>query len=124
MNGNYRLQSGSPSIDVGTNEWVFTTTDLDGNARIVNRIVDIGAYEYQIDVPPPMLGPLANVGGTVTLTWSAMTGQSYQPQYNPDLTPGNWTDLGSPIVAFGTTVSATNPNPANSQGFYRIVMMR
>ena len=45
--GNYRLQSSSPCINAGTNYLeVYTTTDLDGNARLQGPIVDIGAYEH------------------------------------------------------------------------------
>ena len=48
---NFRLQSTSPCIDAGTNmSWMLTATDLDGNPRIIDGIVDMGAYEY---VPEP-----------------------------------------------------------------------
>jgi hypothetical protein len=48
-NGDYHLQSGSPCIDVGDNSLVpaGTSTDLDGNPRIQNGTVDMGAYEFQ-----------------------------------------------------------------------------
>ena len=48
-NGDYRLQETSPVIDEGSNGYIPSdvSTDLDGNARIVNVTVDMGAYEYQ-----------------------------------------------------------------------------
>jgi uncharacterized repeat protein (TIGR01451 family) len=69
--GNYRLQTGSPAIDAGNNLSVTVATDLDGKPRIVNGVVDMGAYEAA-----PMLRlakqvtPTANVPyqGVVTYT--------------------------------------------------------
>jgi hypothetical protein len=44
--GDFRLLPGSPCMDGGTNEsWMDSATDLDGNSRIVNGAVDMGAYE-------------------------------------------------------------------------------
>ncbi len=43
--GNYRLATNSPCIDAGNNADVAETTDLDGDLRIVNGTVDMGAYE-------------------------------------------------------------------------------
>ncbi|MCK9203233.1 MAG: LruC domain-containing protein [Bacteroidales bacterium] len=49
----YRLLSGSPCIDTGMNiEWMNTVPDLDGNPRIVNGTVDMGAYEFLAPVSP------------------------------------------------------------------------
>ena len=48
----YRLQSTSTCIDAGKNfNWMSTVPDLDGNTRIVNGIVDMGAYEYFLPTP-------------------------------------------------------------------------
>jgi hypothetical protein len=45
--GNYRLASGSPGRDCGSNTFVLGATDLDGKPRIVHDTVDMGAYEFQ-----------------------------------------------------------------------------
>ncbi|RKY14799.1 MAG: hypothetical protein DRP82_03210 [Planctomycetota bacterium] len=48
-NGDYHLKDTSPCIDAGDNSLLPSgaNKDLDGNPRIVNGTVDIGAYEYQ-----------------------------------------------------------------------------
>ena len=46
-NGDYRLAAGSPCIDAGSNAYVVGFLDLDSLPRIVGRVVDMGAYEYQ-----------------------------------------------------------------------------
>jgi hypothetical protein len=54
--GNYRLGSNSPCINAGTNLPPDLSVDLDGRPRVVDAVVDMGAYEYQhlpfIIVPP------------------------------------------------------------------------
>jgi hypothetical protein len=43
--GHYRLLPQSPCLNAGYNDSVTTETDLDGNARISDGTVDLGAYE-------------------------------------------------------------------------------
>ncbi len=48
---NLRLLKGSPCIDTGDNSVVdANSTDLDGNPRIINGIVDMGAYEASVSI--------------------------------------------------------------------------
>jgi parallel beta-helix repeat protein len=51
IEGDYRLLEGSPCIDTGDPNYIPgpNETDLDGNPRIVNDRIDMGAYEY---IPP------------------------------------------------------------------------
>ncbi|HEX4118984.1 MAG TPA: Ig-like domain-containing protein [Verrucomicrobiae bacterium] len=52
----YRLQDCSPFINLGNNAFIVgTTADLDGNPRIVNGLVDAGAYENQDSAASPLL---------------------------------------------------------------------
>jgi parallel beta-helix repeat protein len=57
-NGNLRLTYGSQAVNAGDNSAPFIQpTDLDGNPRILDSIVDMGAYEFDpittVDVSPP-----------------------------------------------------------------------
>jgi len=45
--GDYHLSAASPCIHAGTNVFATNSFDLDGNARIVGGVVDVGAYEFQ-----------------------------------------------------------------------------
>ena len=68
--GDYRLHPTSPCIDAGQNmDWMDEETDLDGNPRIYNAVVDMGAFEYTL-VPAvlqvaPEVRLVGFVGGTV-----------------------------------------------------------
>jgi hypothetical protein len=53
VNEDYHLLSSSPCRDTGTNAVPnLPTTDKDGAPRIVNALVDMGAYEYQGQYQP------------------------------------------------------------------------
>ncbi|NCU03428.1 MAG: hypothetical protein GXC73_05520, partial [Chitinophagaceae bacterium] len=44
--GNLRLQKCSPAINTGNNEASTAIVDVDGNNRIINSTIDMGAYEF------------------------------------------------------------------------------
>jgi len=66
--GDFRLQGASPCIDMGNNKYVVGETDLRGNARIQNDVVDLGAYEYTL---PRELGnvPVEGTDVAVPVEW-------------------------------------------------------
>jgi hypothetical protein len=50
----FHLSPSSPCINAGMNQaWMTGAQDLDGNARIINTTVDIGAYEFTTTPPTP-----------------------------------------------------------------------
>ena len=68
-NSDYHLLPGSPCIDAGDPNYIAepNETDLDGNPRIINSRIDMGAYEYippipsDVDIEPDTLN-LASKG--------------------------------------------------------------
>ena len=66
-NEDWHLSSISPAINAGDNYTAETTygltTDLDGTARVVDQVVDIGAYEYGV------LTPVIRWGGGFTRSY-------------------------------------------------------
>ena len=62
--GNLRLLTASPCINAGDDEAVSAATDLDGNQRIFDGQVDLGAYESQDAVEPACTG---DVDGNATV---------------------------------------------------------
>jgi hypothetical protein len=55
--GDYHLLPDSPCINTGDPNYIPepNETDLDGNSRIVNGVVDMGAYELQLSDPVELL---------------------------------------------------------------------
>jgi hypothetical protein len=71
---------------------------------------------------PPAIQTATQSNNIFMFSWSATAGETYQVQYNTDLTSGVWTDLGSPIVATNDTASFTNAI-TGGRSFYRVLLM-
>jgi hypothetical protein len=67
-NGDLHLKAGSPAIDKGLNSANTTTVDLDGNPRIVNGIIDMGAFEFT-QTEAPLVQVNAGVDQTIYLSY-------------------------------------------------------
>jgi PKD repeat protein len=126
--GNYRLRYHSPGVDAGLNDvaWMNDGLDFDGNARITNAIVDMGAYEYahgsefaaSFSTASSRIGylELANVVFDATLTGSAAQTQnvSYVWTFGNESVSG--TDLRTVTRTFSpgvytVTLAVTNQVP-------------
>jgi len=101
LSNNFHLLSGSPVVDVGDNSApTLPTTDIDGDPRIINNIVDIGADEYSAKT-------------TVTLSLSSLhygsqdVGTSSSPQV-VTLTNGGTSSVTIHRIAAGSDYAQTN----------------
>ncbi|HYK56052.1 MAG TPA: choice-of-anchor Q domain-containing protein [Flavisolibacter sp.] len=87
-NDNLLLKGGSPAIDVGDNIRSTSNLDIAGKPRLVNDIIDLGAYENQggaaLIIQQKALGPFtrgtspnlsfAASGGSSNYTWALQSG--------------------------------------------------
>ncbi|CAL2088963.1 conserved exported hypothetical protein [Tenacibaculum sp. 190524A05c] len=97
LNGNFTLKSNSPVIDTGDNSKIpsgIFTLDLQGNERIFNTTVDMGAYEFNpstidqftltlnatngsVSTNPNPVGGTYDDGTSVTLTATPDSGYQF-----------------------------------------------
>jgi uncharacterized repeat protein (TIGR03803 family) len=72
---------------------------------------------------PPVFQNVTQTNGLVTLTWSAVGGVKYQPQYKTNATGTNWINLGNAITATSAQASVSDSITTDPQRFYRIVLL-
>jgi hypothetical protein len=112
--GDLALKANSPCIDMGSNEFVYTnfmTTDLAGNPRIANDIVDMGAYEFQEYTPQQAIMDLQGavqdlVDGGVKLPANGQSLQSKLQEALAFLADGDLENARGAIGAFINQVNA------------------
>jgi hypothetical protein len=119
--GDFRLATNSPCIDAGINSpWMSSASDLAENPRILNGIVDLGAFEA---LPPDWdIVHFADgqylVDGRMKLTISGKAGHNYTLFASTNLT--DWI----PLFGFGCTndtMDLFDPDATNfNYRFYRL----
>ena len=80
-------------------------------------------FRLSVIVPPPSFLTVEEAGATLTLTWSATVGQSYQMLYKTNLNQAIWNNLNNSLTATNpimTTLDAIGPD---QQRFYRILLL-
>ncbi len=119
--GDFHLQSISPCVNAGNNGYVATTNDFDGNPRIVDGVVDIGAYEYQGLLPlflsieanptnfaagfPLPLQAFVGNGSALTEYWDFGDGSTVTNELSVS---HSWSTPGVYTVTLTATIIATN----------------
>jgi hypothetical protein len=70
-------------------------------------------------IAQPMLFPPEISGTNFKLTWSAVSNTTYRVEFNPNLSPSNWTALPGDVI--GVSNAATKLDPLTlSNRFYRV----
>jgi hypothetical protein len=122
----FHLQPCSPAINAGANailDSLGITTDLDGNPRIRNGVVDIGPYEQHISLNPSLLAQPACAGASDgAVGFDADICPPYSFSWSNGVTSGTQTDglaagtyvftaIGSNNIPVTDTILISEPLP-------------
>jgi len=114
----------------GTNDGIHPRSTLvqaaDGNFYGVTS--EGGAFSsgniFKLSLPLRAVLQQPTIGSaTISLSWKAVTTQTYQVEYCADLTLPVWNTLGDPIIATNGTVSASDTIGVASRRFYRVSLL-
>jgi hypothetical protein len=118
-NFDYRLSDTSPCINAGTMDTTglnLPDSDLDGNPRVFDGRIDMGAFEYQQDNFHILKQPVSQVicaGAAVTLETEAIGGVlGYQ-----------WQKNGADIPSANQPTLTFNPVSLNDSGYYNCLII-
>ena len=115
--GDFRLQSGSPCRDAGTNLiWMTAALDLVGNPRIIGGKGDIGAFEY-VAASPPML-TVNRSGGSIVLSWPT-NATGFALWWATNLPATSWSSNAVPPTVLNGQYTITEAT-AGVRKFYRL----
>jgi subtilisin-like proprotein convertase family protein len=73
--------------------------------------------------PPPLIQSIVLSNGMATMTWSAMTGETYRLQYTTNLTGSTWTTVSPDVTATNFTVTRSSALFSVTQCFYRVLIV-
>jgi hypothetical protein len=99
---------------------------VDGNGVVY--VADTGSQTIRAGsmlFPPPAIPNimLAPPGNGFSFNWQAQAGLMYQVQFNSNLLQAAWLNLGSSVLATGTTMPFVDPSATNDQRFYRVKVL-
>jgi len=119
--GDFRLTADSPCINAGNNSFISSPTDLDGNPRIRDGIVDIGAYEFQTgsSSTAPAIRITAS-GGNIALAWPLWASNFVLVEASGVIAPpSEWTNTPA-TAAISNNENVVTIQTSSAIKFYRL----
>jgi uncharacterized repeat protein (TIGR03803 family) len=130
-------------------QWQFNGTNLADGANVsgsTNRLLTLshitatngGSYSVAVSnalgstnstgaaltvLFSPGFQSVKQTNGTVSLNWSAISGQRYRVQWKANLSSNTWLNLGLPVTAGSSNMVTTDAIGTNSQRFYRVLLL-
>jgi hypothetical protein len=127
LNGGYLPAAGNAFtlLTYGAESGTFDTLNLPHLSPSLTWQVDYGAIALTLKavlLPRPRL-LTSFTGKSLSLSWDAVAGQTYQVQYTTNLVPAYWTDLGSPMSGTNGTMTASSLGGPEPKRFYRLTTL-
>ena len=119
-NWDLRLQSDSPAIDKGYDEFAWMVSDIDSKPRRIGARIDMGAYEHGV-IAIQNLHVTAQSATSVSLSWDAQHDVTdYKLEYR--VSGGTWKTWSSPgkSATSATVGNATTPLSAGTTYDFRL----
>jgi hypothetical protein len=101
----------------------FTGTDGFTRHQSGTTVVTRAAVPAVAPAPAPVILSIGLTNEVVSITWSSVTGQTYQVQSVDDLRSAHWNNASPGLTATGSTATQTNFLGNGSQRFYRVLLM-
>jgi hypothetical protein len=101
-------------ITVATDSGVPNLSATNSFSVLVNPVVVI---------PPPVMQSISLSNGVAIVTWTSVSNATYRLQCTEDLGSTNWLDIWPDVHATGSSVTLTNSVGAQSQRFYRVLVV-
>ncbi len=109
-------------LTAGTRNGTFASFYYPSNAvamQLSNTATAVIVQVTGVAVPPPLLLTPVISSSNILLTWTAVPNAAYRVEFNPDLTPSNWTALPGDVTSssnFAGKLDLLTP----SNRFYRL----
>jgi hypothetical protein len=131
----YSLDPGAPAgaaVDplTGVFTWQPPGALANTTTNITVRVTDNGlpplhdTKSFAVTVASaPVIQDISLSNNVVTITWTAIAGQTYRLEYNSELNGNSWTNLPPDVTATGPTASNSDSILSATQRFYRVFVV-
>jgi hypothetical protein len=132
----YSLDPGTPEgafIDPenGLFTWTPAANQVPSTNLVTVRVADNGVPGMSstrsfsiVVVSPPVIESIVASGGSVTITWSAVSEKHYRVQFKSALNDPDWSDLPGDVISSGTTASKSDSMLSETQRSYRVLLVQ
>lgn len=114
----------------GVLAWTPDIADTNAVHTITVRVTDDGSpplfdeKSFLVTVlTRPVMETISISNDVVTITWSAIGGQTYRLQFQTNIVGTNWNDIPPDVTATGPTATNTDTISTNAERYYRVRLL-